>query len=261
MSVEAASHGAPGQKVSVQFESIGQQNECYVVGMWTFLVTEIMFFGALFLAYSLNRYYNQEVFFEAHKHLDVGWGALNTMILLTSSLTMALCVHAGQTGNRRRQINFMCITILFAFGFLGVKTVEYKSKFEHNLFPGPSFRWETKEELTKKLKAGPAVIERAEPTSAEASAPSAYEKATGSSGRDFSDKAQMFFSLYFAMTGLHGIHVIVGILIMGAMVIMLKIDHPAMRDYMPTELVGLYWHFVDIVWIFLFPLYYLIPHG
>src|SRR5207245_6541850 len=121
--------------------------------------------------------------------------------------------------------------------------------------------WETKEELDKKLKlkGGPVVMERAEPVSAVNSTPSYYENTTGSSGRDFGDKAQMFFSLYFAMTGLHGIHVIVGILIMGTMVIMLKIDHPAMRDYIPTELAGLYWHFVDIVWIFLFPLYYLIP--
>jgi cytochrome c oxidase subunit 3 len=252
VSAEAASHGAPRQHVSHQFENIQQQNECYIVGMWSFLVTEIMFFGALFLAYTLYRYQNPQVFVEAHKHLEVGWGALNTVILLTSSLTMALAVHGGQTGNRRRQINFMFITILFAFGFLGIKTIEYKAKFKHQLFPGPSFHWQTHEAIEAEAKSG-AIAEGAE------AKPHVHETKVGVEGQDFAAKAQMFFCLYFAMTGLHGIHVIIGILIMGTMVIMLKIDHPAMRDYMPTELAGLYWHFVDIVWIFLFPLYYLIP--
>src|SRR5258708_33449661 len=137
---------------------------------------------------------------------------------------------------------------------MGIKTIEYGSKFEHQLFPGPSFHWQTHEQIEAHEKAG-LKAEGAEVQS------HVHEAAVGVEGKDFAARAQMFFSLYFAMTGLHGIHVIIGILIMGTMVIMLKIDHPAMLDYMPTELAGLYWHFVDIVWIFLFPLYYLIPGG
>src|ERR1043166_3591590 len=135
MSVEVApaAHGhGHHEDLAHQFEQMDQQNESYIVGMWTFLVTEIMFFGALFLAYTLYRMYNQEVFFEAHKHLSVFWGGLNTVILLTSSFTMALAVHGGQTGNRRKQINFMVVTNLCAFGFLAIKTIEYGEKFEHH---------------------------------------------------------------------------------------------------------------------------------
>lgn len=260
MSVEAISHGAPGQAVSHQFEDINQQNESYIVGMWSFLVTEIMFFGALFLAYVIYRTAYSETFYQAHLWLDVTMGAINTVILLSSSLTMALCVHAAQLGRRRAQINYMCVTILCAFGFLGIKYVEYSQKFEHHLFPGPNFQFHLKEGHGEPAAAPPQAEGKAEHMLGSAIVQDNGRYVTsGEIGRDTRDKAGMFFSLYFAMTGLHGIHVIVGILIMGVMVLMLKFNHPAMRDYMPTELAGLYWHFVDIVWIFLFPLYYLIP--
>src|SRR5438270_7113427 len=179
--------------------------------MWSFLVTEIMFFGALFLAYVLYRSAYSETFYQAHLWLDVKWGAINTVILLTSSLSMALAVHAGQTGNRRKQINLLCFTIVCAFGFLGIKYVEYSEKFEHHLFPGPNFQFHLKGEhgaaAPAEHTAGPVVIDD-----------KSNLVPTGEIGRDTRDKAGMFFSLYFAMTGLHGIHVIVGILIMGVLV-------------------------------------------
>ncbi len=250
-----SAHAAPaesGQPLYHQFEDLPQQNESYVVGMWTFLVTEIMFFGALFFAYTLYRSANPGIFAEAHHHLDLGWGALNTVVLLTSSLFMALAVHAAQVGNRRAQINWMVVTIVCAFGFLGVKSIEYRSKFEHHLFPGPTFHYQKEGAETRPLneegEVGPTSTSRA-------GNPGARE----AEDRDRQGRFQMFFSLYFAMTGLHGVHVIIGILVMSVLVILLRMNHPLMRDYMPTELAGLYWHFVDIVWIFLFPLYYLIP--
>jgi cytochrome c oxidase subunit 3 len=218
LSVHAA-HGAEG--VSHQFETIEQQNESYLVGMWSFLVTEIMFFGGLFLAYVIYRLSFQATWYEAHKKLDVNMGLLNTFILLTSSLFMALGVRAAQLKERKKAMGWLCLVLLCAFGFLVVKYIEYSAKFEHHLFPGPNFHWEG---------ANPG-------------------------------QAQMFFNFYFAMTGLHGIHVAIGILVIGALVVFMAIKHPCVEDYMPTEMTGLYWHFVDIVWIFLFPLYYLMPKG
>lgn len=208
--------------VFVQYEDIEQQNESYIVGMWTFLVTEVMFFGVLFLCYALYRWKFQQAFYVAHEHLNVWFGGINTVILLTSSFTMAMAVYHAQKRNRVLQLVFLGLTLACAFGFLGVKTIEWSEKFELGLVPGVGFKWE-------------------DPTV------NAYQ-------------AQLFFFLYFAMTGLHAIHVIVGIIVIGALWWMVyKRHHLVNRDYIPTEMVGLYWHFVDIVWIFLFPLYYLIP--
>ncbi len=256
-----AVHAAPaatGQPLYHQFENRSQQSECYVVGMWTFLVTEIMFFGALFFAYTLYRWTYPDIFSQAHHHLDLGWGTLNTTVLLTSSLFMALSVHAAQVGNRRAQINWMAIVIVCAFGFLGVKYIEYNKKFEDHLFPGPGFHYEALSKSGKPLPE-PQVMPltgAGEPnTTSRADIPGAREAGEG----DVQGHAQMFFTLYFCMTGLHGIHVLVGIIVMGTLIVLLKMNHPLMNDYMWTEMAGLYWHFVDIVWIFLFPLYYLIP--
>jgi cytochrome c oxidase subunit 3 len=207
--------------VYVQFEDIEQQNESYVVGMWAFLVTEVMFFGALFVIYALNRSHHQDAFYQIHKLLDVKMGAINTVILLSSSFSMALAVHYAQLKKMTNQLFCLGFTILCAFGFLIVKYFEYSQKIHHGLLPGSNFHWN----------------EPGVPTSV----------------------AQMFFSLYFTMTGLHGIHVIVGIIVISALAILTKIKSPLVESYIPTELVGLYWHFVDLVWIFLFPLYYLIP--
>lgn len=231
MSVEAA-HGADvvhghgehahEEHLAHQFEDRGQQDESYIVGMWSFLVTEVLFFGALFLAYSLFRLLQPEIFQEGHKELSVGVGAFNTWVLLTSSLTMALAVWAAQTGKRWLTIGLMSVTTVLAGAFLVVKLLlEWIPKYQHHLVPGPNFQFHS---------------DTLQDTS----------------------RMQLFFGLYFAMTGLHAIHVIVGMLIMGVLIGMLVINHPSVRYYMPIELYGLYWHFVDIVWIFLYPLFYLI---
>jgi cytochrome c oxidase subunit 3 len=201
-----------------QFDDLDQQHEAASLGMWVFLLTEILFFGGLFVAYMLYRLWFPEAFRVASSHLEIGWGATNTVVLILSSLTMALAVHAAQRGRQRATIWFLLSTMVLGCIFLGIKAVEYASKFEHHLIPGPHFR-----------------IEGAEPT-----------------------HAQIFFSLYFVMTGLHALHMIIGIAVMAVLVILAFRGRFTAEYNNPVEIGGLYWHFVDIVWIFLFPLLYLI---
>ncbi len=207
-----------------QFMNRAQQDESYIVGMWSFLVTEILFFGALFLCYSIFRIQYPMAYQEGHEELSWQLGCLNTLILLTSSLTMVLAVHAAQVNKRILAAGWLVVTCFLAAGFLVVKLAfEWYPKYLHHLIPGVHFHWPHE---------------------------GFSEVAPG--------KAELFFGLYFAMTGLHGIHVVIGIGIMGVLAIMLLLNHKSTQYYMPIELAGLYWHFVDIVWIFLFPLFYLI---
>jgi cytochrome c oxidase subunit 3 len=219
------SEGAAGVEHGVdplhhQFEDLDQQNETYVVGMWVFLVTEVMFFGAMFFAYVLYRWKFQATFWEAHQELNLQMGTFNTVVLLTSSLSMALAVHFAQLKRRKEQVLLLLATMALACTFLVVKFFEWKVKFEHGLVPGPNFVWH---------------------------------------GHAPASQAQMFFSLYFAMTGLHALHVIIGVLVIGVLTLLTLRKHSLVESYIPNEMVGLYWHFVDVVWIFLFPLFYLIP--
>jgi cytochrome c oxidase subunit III len=206
-------------KLQHHFDSMGQQAEASTLGMWVFLVTEIMFFGGLFMTYLVYRSASPSAFQEASHHLNVTYGTLNTVILIVSSLTMALGVRAAQTSAPpKTQGMWIGITMLFGLAFLGIKAIEYTEKFRDNLVPGPNFHWEGL------YPAG----------------------------------AEMFYSLYFCMTGLHAIHMIIGLGIMtwlGTMALRGKFNA---GYYTPVEVAGLYWHFVDIVWIFLFPLLYLI---
>jgi cytochrome c oxidase subunit 3 len=201
------------------FDSLEQQQEASTLGMWVFLVTEIMFFGGLFMAYIVYRTWHAEAFAAGSSHLDVFLGAVNTVVLIGSSLTMALAVHAAQTSWRRGQIIFLLLTIALGATFLVIKAFEYADKFAHHLVPGPHFQWPD-----EKLKA----------------------------------PVEMFYSLYFAMTGLHALHMVIGIGILLWLVWMARRGRFSAEYYSPVEVAGLYWHFVDIVWIFLFPLLYLI---
>jgi|LauGreDrversion4_2_1035121.scaffolds.fasta_scaffold34541_4 cytochrome c oxidase subunit 3 len=223
------SHAAHGDEFNVlkfQYEDMDQQNDSYIVGMWTFLVTEVMFFGMLFLTYSLYRANYQNDWFTAHEQLDWKLGGINTANLLFSSFLMATAVRQAQLKDRKGVLLRLAGVLACAFGFLVIKYVEYSGKYEHHLFPGPGF------------------------------APDV----THFHGANL-DHVQLFFGLYFAMTGLHGVHVLVGILVIGALAMMwFKGKKIVTEDYVPTELVGLYWHFVDIVWIFLYPLFYLMPN-
>jgi cytochrome c oxidase subunit 3 len=200
--------------------------------MWVFLVTEIMFFGGLFLAYLVYRHASPEGFAEASNHLNVIWGGTNTIILIVSSLTMALAVRAAQTSAPpKTQVAWLVATMILGAAFLGVKVIEYGDKFAHNIVPGPAAN------VLGLIDKGPFTW-------------------TGQYPR----AAEMFYSLYFCMTGLHALHMIVGIGIMTVIAIMAWKRQFDATYYTPVEVAGLYWHFVDIVWIFLFPLLYLIGY-
>lgn len=208
-----------------QFDDLDQQFEASTLGMWVFLVQEILFFGGLFLAYAIYRLQYPQAFEAASRLLDYKLGALNTAVLICSSLSMALAVRSAQLGQRRALINYLLVTIALGAVFLGVKVVEYGDKFEHHLVPGPHFSLATYE---------PQLV--------------------GISPQ----QVQLFFSLYFAMTGMHALHMVVGIGILAVLVVMAWRGRFSQEYYTPVDIVGLYWHFVDIVWIFLFPLLYLI---
>jgi cytochrome c oxidase subunit 3 len=206
-------------KLQHHFDDMAQQVEASTLGMWVFLVTEIMFFGGLFTAYLVYRYINPEGFAEASHHLNVTWGAVNTIVLIVSSLTMALAVRSAQiSAPPKTQVAWIGATMLLGATFLGVKAIEYYDKFTHHLVPGPNFHWEGKHPAP----------------------------------------AEMFYSLYFCMTGLHAIHMVIGLGIMTVIGFMAWRRTFDADYYTPVEVAGLYWHFVDIVWIFLFPLLYLI---
>jgi cytochrome c oxidase subunit III len=232
MAAHAPAHGhhVEGQdEVFHQYKDLAQQNESYIVGMWAFLVTEIMFFGAMFMAYMLYRWQFQTDFYKVHKTLSIPLGGLNTFVLLVSSFSMAMAVHYAQLKKRKEQLMALGFTTLCAAAFLVIKLVfEWKGKFERGLLPGPAFTYP---------------YEGIDPVAATAN-PSV---------------AQLFYSLYFAMTGLHGIHVLLGIVVIVVLMWMTRQKYPQVESYIPTEMVGLYWHFVDLVWIFLYPLFYLIP--
>jgi cytochrome c oxidase subunit 3 len=201
-----------------QFDDAEQQRDASALGMWIFLVTEILFFGGLFTLYVAYRTAYAPAFAHASNHLDLTLGAVNTAVLIGSSLTMALAVHAAQVGRRGGQVAFLLLTILLGATFLGIKAFEYGHKFHDGLVPGAGFRWP------------------------DADAP----------------HAELFYSLYFAMTGLHALHMVIGIGVLAVLVVMARRGAFGPAYYTPIELTGLYWHFVDIVWIFLFPLLYLI---
>jgi cytochrome c oxidase subunit 3 len=201
-----------------QFDDLEQQHQATWLGMWVFLLTEVMFFGGLFTGYAVYRWLYAEAFAAASRHLDVSLGGVNTAVLICSSLTMALAVHHAQLGERQALMGFLLVTMVLGSAFLGIKVVEYGHKFEEYLVPGRTFTY-----------AGP----HARPV-------------------------QLFFALYFTMTGLHALHMVIGIGILAVLVFRAWRGRFSPAYHAPVELTGLYWHFVDIVWIFLFPLLYLL---
>jgi cytochrome c oxidase subunit 3 len=211
------------------FSDMAQQRDAASLGMWLFLVTEIMFFGGLFCAYLVYRFWHFNDFAAASQTLDIRLGAINTAVLLLSSLTAALAVHASQLGKRKQLVAYLLLTIVLGLGFLGVKAVEYADKFEHHHVPGPSFHFESV------------------PVGGHAEMPPADPH-----------HAEMFFSLYFAMTGMHALHMIIGVGLFSVLTVLAWRGRYTPEYNTPIENAGLYWHFVDIVWIYLFPLLYLI---
>lgn len=218
------SHGEHGEHHNPfhqhHFATMEQQFDTAKIGMWTFLVTEILMFGGLFVGFGLSQAKYPQEFVDAHHHLQRWAGSLNTVVLLISSWTMVMAVDAASKSKQDRMKMFMWITFLCACIFMGVKYYEYSHKIEEGLLPGMFY----KSQVTDTLPGSPGYA--------------------------------TFFAFYFMMTGLHGIHILIG---MGLILWLLKNAKNFTAEwYTPVDLFGLYWHIVDMIWIYLFPLYYLI---
>jgi cytochrome c oxidase subunit 3 len=208
--------------VAHQFDDAEQQREASELGIWIFLATEVMFFGGVITAFTAYHWRYPTAFAHASQHLDVLLGGLNTVVLIGSSLTMVLAVHGARTGQRSLLLGGLVLTALLGATFLGVKAVEWHDKWVHGLVPGLNFR------LT---------------------GPDAGEQ-------------ELFYFLYFALTGVHALHLLIGIGVVSVILVLAWRGRFTPAYHNPVEVTGLYWHFVDIVWIFLLPMLYLIGrHG
>jgi cytochrome c oxidase subunit III len=203
------------------FATSEQQMDASTLGMWTFLITEVLFFGGMFAAYSVYRAMYPDAFASTSAYMDVVLGGTNTAVLICSSLTMVLAVRAAQLSKRRDLMLFVILTMVFGSIFLGIKAVEYHSKWVEHLVPGFNFSYEAPQ---------------------------------------FAHNAQILFFLYFCMTGMHALHMIIGLGLLTYLLVQAARWKFNANYFAPVEMIGLYWHFVDIVWIFLFPLLYLIGH-
>ena len=230
-------HGHPA--LQHHFENMEQQREAGTLGMWIFLVTEIMFFGGMFLAYTLYRNFYPQAFASASNHLDITLGAVNTGVLILSSFTMALAVYFTQIGKQRPQILCLVLTLVLGLTFLGIKAVEYHDKYEDRLIPG---------HLIPGRSFGPEVAHEGDHD------PHKLHLLPGATVR----QVELFYWIYFAMTGMHALHMVIGAGLLTFLIIYSAKGRYDPEYHSPVEVIGLYWHFVDIVWIFLFPLLYLL---
>jgi cytochrome c oxidase subunit III len=215
---DAPGHHAHHPALQHHFETLEQQKEASTLGMWIFIIQEVMFFGGLLMAYFLYRVWYHEAWVEGSQELDILLGGINTVVLIGSSLTMALAVRSAQVGSKKGTVNWLLLTMVLGTVFLVIKFFEYKHKFDLNHVPGANFVFE-----------GPNAAQ-----------------------------VQIFISLYFALTGLHALHMVIGFALLAVIAWMAHKDRFSPEWYTPVEMSGLYWHFVDIVWIFLFPLLYLV---
>jgi cytochrome c oxidase subunit 3 len=205
------------------FADLEQQKATSTFGMWMFLITEVMFFGGMFATYLIYRlsYFNAWV--AGSQTMEIKLGAANTAVLICSSLTMVMAVHSAKQGNRKLTALFLLCTLALGLSFLGIKAVEYHGHWMHHEFPGSNFHFEH-------------------------------------AGNYDPRQVEIFFSLYFAMTGMHALHMIIGAGLLSWLLLANARGRFSVEYNSPVELVGLYWHFVDLVWIYLFPLLYLISH-
>ena len=265
---EGGMTGAHPEHLAHHFDTAEQQFESGKLGMWIFLATEILLFGGLFCAYAVYRSIHPEIFVYAHRFLDKALGAINTAVLICSSFTMAWAVRCAQLGRQRALVRLLVATIALAACFLGIKYIEYQHKWKEGLLWGKYFRAKLEQ------PAGPPT---ARPTPAPTPAfnpdersliPPAAEGPGGLAKRGPEPllasspgppkDVQVFFAVYFTMTGLHGIHVIAGMIVLALMLVRATKGEFGPTYFTPVDLAGLYWHLVDLIWIFLFPLLYLI---
>jgi cytochrome c oxidase subunit 3 len=220
--------------VAHHFEDIGQQRDANALGMWLFLGSEILFFGAVFTAFAVMRSLQTPGFVLASRQLDSTLGGINTAVLLSSSLSMALAVWAAQTKNAKVLRLCLALTIFFGVAFLGLKGYEWHHEYVEGLVPGEDFGARPDGE------------------------PAEFKGVDSAPGLETKKGMQMFFLFYFTITGVHALHMIVGLGVLGVQWVMAMRSDFGVRNYGPVEVAGLYWHFVDVVWIFVFPLLYLL---
>lgn len=284
--------------VAHHFETADQQYTSGKLGMWMFLGTEVLMFGGLFCAYAVYRHNHPEVFEYAHQYLDRKLGAINTLVLITSSLTMAWGVRAAQMGNRKLLVPLLALTILGGAGFLGIKSIEYSRKWKEHIFIGSGNEFYADKGETdgkaitaleedalhaKEPEVAAVAVMKVEPdavdpnagtpdaatikapnitpaglASEEAKQPAESHLVYKELNKQDRHRVYTFFAVYFFMTGLHGIHVLVGMALITWIMIRAMKNEFGPRYFTPVDLVGLYWHLVDLIWIFLFPLLYLI---
>lgn len=256
MSTSQTTHESENHPALVnQFDDMDQQRDASTFGMWVFLLTEIMMFGGLFAAYLIYRIKYYDAFVAGSTSISVNWGFANTLVLIGSSFTMAMAVWAAYKGNRRWQISFLILTMILGTVFLLIKAKEYYDKWDECHIPGHVIgkgfnAWGGCDTNNPKLgNIAEEVTERAEKQ---------HQEITPEYARQVATQTEIFFSFYFAMTGLHAFHMIIGLILLSWLLFRAWRGDFSPEYYTPVELGGLYWHFVDIVWIFLFPLLYLI---
>ena len=256
-------HQTPG--LAHHFDTPEQQKEAATIGMWAFLCTEIMLFGGIFMAYIVFRWAYPDIWATAATHLNTPLATLNTVVLLVSSLTVALAVSAVEEGKNRRAVVLLLVTIVLGFGFLGIKFTEYGEKFAHSAGYQNPIAWFTGGAALGEnecLVPGQAFVFPADEAVAEggAAATAAEGAAHGEAhaAPGLKSPHQIFFFLYFVATGLHAIHMVIGITLMSIITFMTARGRFSPAYSTPVEMGGLYWHLIDIVWVFLFPLFYLV---
>jgi cytochrome c oxidase subunit III len=217
-------HASP--HLAHHFDDLAQQRESATLGMWAFLGTEVMFFGAVFTAFAVYRSFYTPAFAEAAHHMSMTLGTINTGVLLCSSFTVVMAVHAAQNNNRKLLVNMLLLTMLLGAIFLGIKGVEYYTEYKHALMPGVNFEYGHHEGQTP----------------------------------EYAPSVRLFMSFYFILTGIHATHMIVGLGIFAWLAWSAHRGKYSPEYYNPIEIGGLYWHFVDVVWIFLFPVLYLLRY-
>jgi cytochrome c oxidase subunit 3 len=225
------SHGDDHGLLHHHFDDLDQQREVNTVGMWSFLVTEVMMFGGLFFVYTLYRWTYGNAYAAGSHHMNWKLGAINTAVLLISSLTMAMAVHSAAIREKKKLIGYLCVTFLLGLTFLVIKYFEWSADYYEGLVP--FFNWHYYVTHPNEI---------------------AELAAKGVSP----DNVRLYFVVYFCMTGLHAIHMIVGLIMLGIFINMARKGAFTNGNDQPIEIGGLYWHLVDIIWVFLFPLLYLI---
>jgi cytochrome c oxidase subunit III len=222
-----------GTALAHHFENLDQQRDAATLGMWAFLATEVLFFGGVLTAFSVYRYWYKDGFIAGTMCQSVLIGTINTAVLLTSSLTMALAVRAAALSHRFALVMFLGLTIMLGAAFIGVKGYEYRRDFHEGLFPGATTF---------------------------APVPSVKEEWARLGINPVLREVELYFVFYFVLTGLHALHMIIGMTILAIMFFRARRGRYTSGYAAPVEVIGLYWHFVDIAWIFLFPILYLLHH-